>query len=413
MRQRHWLELLSDYDCDILYHSGKANVMADALSRKERSRPLRVRTLVMTMGLNLPKEILEAQTKALKPKNLSAEDVGGMLKEDMPKEKLEPRANETLCLNNRSCVPCFGNLKTLIMHKSHKSKYSIHSSSDKMYQDLKQLYWWPNIKANISTYVSKYLTCSKVKAEHQKPSGLLDTIWVIVDRLTKSAHFLPMKEDESMGKLTRQYLKEVVTRHAAPFEALYGRKCRSLICWVEVRDAQLTGPEIVHETTEKIIQIKKCIQAAGDRRKSYADRRRKPLEFQAGDKVLLKVSPWKGVIRFGKRGKLNPSYIGPFKVLAKVKTIAYRLELSDHIIRVHSNFHVSNLQKCFSDEPLVIPLDEIQIDDKPHFIEEPVEIMDREVKILKQSCIPIVKVRWNSKRGHEFTWKREDQMQKK
>ncbi|GKF04079.1 hypothetical protein Tco_0034747, partial [Tanacetum coccineum] len=146
--------------------------------------------------------------------------------------------------------------------------------------------------------------------------------------------------------------------------ALYGRKCRSPICWAEVGDAQLTGSEIVHEITKKIIQIKKLIQATRDRQKSYADRTRKPLEFDVGDKVMLKVSPWKGVIRFGKRGKLNPRCIGPFKILAK---------------------------KYFVDEPLVIPLDEIQIDDKLNFIEEPVEIMDREVKRLKKSRIPIVK----------------------
>ncbi|GKC13035.1 putative reverse transcriptase domain-containing protein [Tanacetum coccineum] len=148
---------------------------------------------------------------------------------------------------------------------------------------------------------------------------------------------------------------------AAPFEALYGRKCRSPICWAEVGDAQLTGPEIVHETTKKIIQIKKRIQATRDRQKSYADRRRKPLEFEVGDKVMLKVSQWKVVIRFGKRGKLNLRYIGPFKILDK---------------------------KFFSDEPLAIPLDETQIDDKLNFIEEPVEIMDQEVKRLKQSRIP-------------------------
>ncbi|GJY74501.1 putative reverse transcriptase domain-containing protein [Tanacetum coccineum] len=200
---------------------------------------------------------------------------------------------------------------------------------------------------------------------------------------------------------------------AAPFETLYGRKCRSPVCWAEVGDAQLTGPEIVHETTEKIIQIKKRMQAARDRQKSYADRRRKPLDFQVGDKVMLKVSPWKGVIRFGKRGKLNARYIGPFKILVKVGTVAYRLELPDQLSHVHSTFHVSNMKKCFSDEPLVIPLDEIQIDDKLNFIEEPVEIMDRKVKHLKQSRILIVKVRWNSRRGPEFTWEREDQMKKK
>ncbi|GKA09008.1 putative reverse transcriptase domain-containing protein [Tanacetum coccineum] len=201
--------------------------------------------------------------------------------------------------------------------------------------------------------------------------------------------------------------------NAAPFEDLYGRKCRSLICWAEVRDVQLTGLEIIHKTTKKIFQIKKRIKAARDRQKSYADRRRKPLEFKVGDKVMLKVSPWKGVIRFSKRGKLNPRYIGPFRIIAKVGTLAYRLEHPEQLSRVHSTFHVSNLKKCFVDEPLAISLDEIQIDDKLHFIEEPVEIMDREVNRLKQSRIPIVKVRWNSRQGPEFTWEREDQIKKK
>ncbi|GKA49244.1 putative reverse transcriptase domain-containing protein [Tanacetum coccineum] len=356
------LELLCDYDCEIRYHPGKANVVADALSRKERNQPLRVGALVMTIGLDLPKQILEAQTEARKQKNLKSEDVGGMLIENSKdpekprKEKLEPRADGTLCLNNISWLPCYGDLRTLIMHESHKSKYSVHLGFDKMYQDMKQLYWWPNMKADIATYVSKCLTCLKVKAEHQKPSGLLvqpeipqckwdnitmdfvtklprtqsgnDTIWVIVDQLTKSAHFLPMRETDPMDKLARLYLKEVVTRHeipvsiicdcdprlasnfwrsfqkamgtqldmstaylcrsertiqtledmlracmidfgnAAPFEALYGRKCRSPVCWAEVGDAQLTGLELIHETTEKIVQIKQRIQAARDRQKS-------------------------------------------------------------------------------------------------------------------------------------------------
>ncbi|GKC52128.1 hypothetical protein Tco_1074873, partial [Tanacetum coccineum] len=167
----------------------------------------------------------------------------------------------------------------------------------------------------------------------------------------------------------------------APFEAMYGRKC-SPVCWADVGDTQLTDPEIIHETTEKILQIKQIIQAACDRQKSYADVRHKPLELEEGDRVMLKVSPWKRVIRFGKRGKLNPRYIGPFKVLAKVGTVAYKLELPQQLSRVHSTFHVTILEKCLSDEPLAILLDEIHIDDKLHFVEEPVEIMDREVKRL-------------------------------
>ncbi|GKA26369.1 putative reverse transcriptase domain-containing protein [Tanacetum coccineum] len=360
MRQRRWLELLSDYDCELRYHPGKANVVADALSQKSKPKPLRVRALVMTIGLNLPVQILNAKVEARKEENYGTEDLSGMIK------NLEPRADGTLCLKNRSWIPCF-------------------------------------------------------------------------DRLTKSAHFLLMKETDTMEKLTRQYLKEVVSRHGVPvsiishrdskftshlwkslnealvlpFEALYGRKCRSPICWAEVGDAQLTGPEIVRETTEKIIQIKHRLQALRDRQRSYADKRRKPLEFQVEDKVMLKVSPWKGVIRFGKPGKLNPRYIGPFKILAKVGMVAYQLELPEKLSRVHSTFHVSNLKKCLSDEPLAIPLDEIHVDDKLNFIEEPVEIIDREVKGLKKSRIPIVKVRWNSRRGPEYTWEREDQMQKK
>ncbi|GJW59855.1 putative reverse transcriptase domain-containing protein [Tanacetum coccineum] len=351
MRQRCWLELISDYDCEIRYHPRKANVVADTLSRKEQIKPL--------------------QTEARKPKNLEAEDVGGMLiknlrESDNPrKKKLEPRVDGTLYLNNKSWLPCYADLRNLIMHESHKLKYYVHPGSDKMYQDMNKLYWWPNMKADIATYVSKCLTCLKVKAEHQKPSGLLvqpeipqwkwdnitmnfitklprtssgyDTIWVIVDRLTKSAHFLPMKENDSMDKFTRLYLKEVVTRHGIPvsiicdrdgrftsnfwrafqkalgtcldmsttyhpqtdgqsestiqtledilcacvidfgngwdrhlpliefsyknsyhtrikvaqIKALYGRKCRSPVCWVEVGDTQLIGPEIIHETTEK------------------------------------------------------------------------------------------------------------------------------------------------------------------
>ncbi|GJZ55393.1 putative reverse transcriptase domain-containing protein [Tanacetum coccineum] len=179
MRQRRWLELLSDYECEIHYHPGKENIVADALSRKEREPPLRVRALVMTIGLNLPKQILDAQTEARKPENIKNEDVRGMLVENsqdpekLRTEKLEPRADGTLCLNGRSWLPCYGDLRTVIMHESHKSKYYIHSGSEKMYQDMKKLYWWPNMKANIATYVSKCLTCAKVKAEHQRPSGLL------------------------------------------------------------------------------------------------------------------------------------------------------------------------------------------------------------------------------------------------
>nr|GFA07612.1 putative reverse transcriptase domain-containing protein [Tanacetum cinerariifolium] len=183
----------------------------------------------MTMGLNLPKKMLEAQIEALKPENLSAKDVEGMLRKDLPKEKLEPRANGTLCLNNRSWVPCVGDLRTLIMHDSHMSKYLIHLGSDKMYEDLKWLYWWPNMKANITTYILEWkwekITMDFITKLHKKTNGY-DTIWVIVDRLTKSAHFLPMQENDPMEKLMKLYIKEVVTRHGVPVSIIFDRDGR-------------------------------------------------------------------------------------------------------------------------------------------------------------------------------------------
>nr|GFB27294.1 putative reverse transcriptase domain-containing protein [Tanacetum cinerariifolium] len=203
------------------------------------------------------------------------------------------------------------------------------------------------------------------------------------------------------------------TIKAAPFEALYGRKCRSPVCWTEAGEAQILGPELIQETTKTIVQIKQRMQAARDRQKSYVDLKHKPMEFQVGDKVMLKVFLWKGVVRFGKRGKLNPRYVGPFKVLERVGDVAYKLDLPEELSRVHNIVHMSNLKKCHADEPLAVWLDGLHFDDKLHFMENPMEIIDREVKRLKQSQIPLVKVRWNSKRGPEFTWEREDQFRKK
>ncbi|GJW21116.1 putative reverse transcriptase domain-containing protein [Tanacetum coccineum] len=342
-------------------------------------------------------------------------------------KNLEPHADGTLCLRNRSWIPCCGDLRTLIMHESHKSKYSIHPGSDKMYQDLKKLYWWPNMKAEIATYVSKCLTCAKFKAECQKPSSLLvqpvipvwkwenitmdfvtklpktssgqDAIWVIVDRLTKSAHFLPMKETDSMEKLTRQYLKEVVSRHGVltdgqserTIQTLEDMMSASVIDLWKGWDRHLPLVEFSYNNS-----YHKSIKAAPFKalssksrsvfKRHVIDKRATPigrqsLGIQAGEKVMLKVSHGKkGDTSLAKWGKLNPRYIGPFKILAKVETVSYQLELLKQLSRVHSTFHVSNMKKCFSDEPLAIPLDEIQIDDKRNFIEELVKIMDQEVK---------------------------------
>nr|GEX96335.1 hypothetical protein [Tanacetum cinerariifolium] len=324
------------------YIYGKANVVADALSRKERDKPLRVRALVMTISLNLPKQILEAQIEALKPKNLKKEDVGSMIRTDIPKERLEPRADGTLCINGRSWLPCYDDLRSVIMHESHKSKYSIHS-----------------------------------------------------DRLTKSAHFLPIRENDMMDKLARLYLDRIVTRNGTLVSIICDRDRRfTSNFWKTFQKALGTNLDMstaYHPETDG--QSERTIQTLEDMLRAYvidfgkgwvkhlplvefsynnsyhASIKVAPYEALYGrkDRVILKVSPWKGVVRFIKRGKLNP--------------------------RVHHTFHVSNLKKCYADEPLAMSLEGVHIDDTLQFVEEPVEIMEQEIKRLKRSWIPLVKVR--------------------
>ncbi|GJQ92391.1 putative reverse transcriptase domain-containing protein [Tanacetum coccineum] len=326
-------------------------------------------------------------------------------------------------------VTCYGGLKDVILHGVHKLNTLLIRALTRV-PGYEETFLVAQYECHIGTMLGNCLNCAKAARSLQKALGT---------SLDMSTAYHPQTDGQS--ERTIQTLEDMLracvidfgngwVKHlplvefsynnsyhasikAAPFEALYGRKCRSPVCWAEVGQVQLTGPELVQETTERIIQIKQRIQTARDRQKSYADLKRKPMEFQVGDKVMLKVSPWKGVVRFGKRGKLNPRYVGPFKVLKKVGAVAYKLELPQELSRVHNTFHVSNLKKCYSDDPLVVPLEGLQVDDKLHFVEEPVEIMDREVKQLRRSRVPIVKVRWNSRRGPEFTWEREDQFRKK
>nr|GEX82960.1 putative reverse transcriptase domain-containing protein [Tanacetum cinerariifolium] len=276
-RQHRWLELLNDYDCKIRYHPGKANVVADALSRKERIKPLRVRSLVMTIRLELPKQILNAQTEARKPENIKNEDVGGMLIENLKNpeklrtEKLEPHADGTLCLNERSWLPCYGDLRTVIMHESRKLKYSIHPDEQS--------------ERTIQTLEDKLCACAV-----NFGNG-----WV---------NHLPLVE-LSYNNSYHTSIK------AASFKALYGRKCRSPVCWAEkIREVK---PE-----------VRWTIQGVGN-----------------------------------------------------VRFVAYKLELPEELSMVHNSFHVSNLKKCYADEPLAVPLDGLHFDDKLYFVEEPIEIMDR------------------------------------
>ncbi|GKE33570.1 putative reverse transcriptase domain-containing protein [Tanacetum coccineum] len=323
---------------------------------------------------------MAAQSEAFKQENVLAERLHGL------DQQMERKEDETLYFMDR---------------------ISVSRRADKMYHDLRDMYWWPRMKRDIATYVSKCLTCLKVKAEHQRPLGLLqqpeilkwkwdkitmdfitklpktksghDTIWVIVDRLTKLAHFLATQEDYSTQRLVRLYIDEIVARYGVPLNSLaiiviiraFG-VLRSKYCmernvgrpWAEIGESSLIGPEL--------------------------------------------VSPWKGVIRFGTKGKLAPKYVGPFEILERIGLVAYRLRLPEELSSVHDTFHVSNLKKCLADANLHVLLDEIKINKTLHFVEEPVEIIDCGVRSLKRSKISLVKIHRNSKRGPEFTWERED-----
>ncbi|GJT73657.1 mannan endo-1,4-beta-mannosidase 6 isoform X1 [Tanacetum coccineum] len=378
--------------------------------RKERVKPKRIQAMAMTIQLGIRGMILAAQGEAFKQENVLAERLHGL---DQQRERRENR-----------------------------SEYSIQRPSGLLQQPEIPEWKWDKITID---FINKL---PKTKTGH-------DTIWVIVDRLTKSVHFLAIREDYSTDRLARLYIDEIVARHGvlvsiisdqdghftsrfwqtlqkalgtrvdmstayhpqtdgqsertiqtledmlraiwcAPFEALYGRKCRSPVLWAEIGESSLIGPELVQKTTDKVVLIKEKLKAARDSQKSYADNRHKPLEFEVGDKVLLKVSPWKGVMRFGMKGKLAPRYVGPFEIFERIGPVAYRLRLPKELSEVHDTFHVSNLKKCLADANLHVPLDEIEINKTLYFFEKPVEIMDREVKTLKYSRILIVKVRWNS-----------------
>ncbi|GJR96514.1 putative reverse transcriptase domain-containing protein [Tanacetum coccineum] len=394
MHQGRWIELFSDYDCEICYHPRKENVVVDALSRKERVKLRRIRAMCMTIQSGVKDKILVAQMEATKLENAPAKILRGL------DQLMEVKEDGGLYFMDQIWVPLVGSVRTLIMDKAHTTSKGCTSKTFRFVATTR------DSRVEITMDFITKLPIS---------SSGHDTIWVIMDRLTKSAYFLAIREDYSMERLARIYINEVLSRHRvpvsiisdrdgrftlqfwqtlekalgaqldmsrhkyAPFEALYGRECRSPILWTEIRESRLIGPEMVQETTDK------------------------PLEFSVGDQVLLKVSPWKGVVRFGKKAKLASRYVGPFAIIEWIGPIAYRLRLPQELSSVHDTLHVSNLKKCLADANLHVPLDEIKVDKTLCFVKEPMEIMDREVKRLKHSKILIVKVHWNSKiRGNAY-----------
>ena len=540
MRQRRWLELIKDYDCSINYHPGKANVVADALSRKERLNMLTLPEELKKDIENLELEIRDLSLEGerfyemvLQPELL--EKIRRCQEKVMEEQREDLTGEEYLCpkdekgikrFANRIWIPRVMELKDEILSEAHDSRYSVHPGSTKMYQDLKKHYWWPNMKREIADWVSRCLTCQRVKAEHQRPSGLLqpleipewkwehitmdfivglpqtrckhDAIWVVIDTLTKSAHFLPISDKYTIEKLVSIYIKEIVTRHGvhvsivsdrdarftsrfwqsfqeclgtklnlstayhpqtdgqsertiqtiedmlracsldfkgnwddhlplvefaynnsyhssigmAPYEALYGRKCRSPICWDEIGEKRLLGPELIEQTKQSVDRIKKRLVAAQDRQKKYADLGRKDKTFEVGEKVLLKVSPWKGVVRFGKRNKLSPRFIGPFEILKKVGTVSYQLALPPDLQHIHDVFHISLLKAYKTDTRHILEYEPAHLQPDLTYEEKPIQIVDTKLQELRTKKVKLVKVIWKNRAVEEATWELEDEMRR-
>ncbi|KAG8481029.1 hypothetical protein CXB51_025732 [Gossypium anomalum] len=448
------------------YHPGKANVVADALSRKLlfALRAMNTRLKVSDDGSILAElrarpmflqEICEAQK--------NDQDLQAKRKQYEVDTESDFRIGSNGCLmfKDRICVPKNEWNDSNILQEAHSGYFSIHPGSTKMYNDLKKMYWWNGMKRDISEFVSKCLICQQMKAEHQVPSGLLQPIMVPEWKWDRNYHGFYIRVavnsgeekchlDYSLNKLAELYIREIVRLHGIPLSIISDRDPRftsrfwqklqealgtklnfstafhpqtdgqserviqiledMLRCCTELKENQIYGVDLIKETEEKVKVIQDCLKATSNRQKSYADLKRKEIEYQVGDKVFLKVSPWKKVLRFGRKGKLSPRFIGPYEVIEKVGPVAYRLALPPELEKIHDVFHVSMLRRYRSDPSHVVSPTEIELQLDMTYEKEPIKILAREVKQLRNKNVALVKVLWQRHGIEEATWESEETM---
>ncbi|RVW49285.1 Transposon Ty3-I Gag-Pol polyprotein [Vitis vinifera] len=463
MRQRRWIELLKDYDCIIQYHSRKVNVVADALNRKsvgslaaikgcqrqllEDLRSLQVHMRVLDSGALVANFIVQpdlvGRIKALQKNDLNLVQLMEEVKKGS-KPDFVLSDDGILRFMTRLCVPNDGDLRRELLEEAHCSRLAIHPGGTKMYKDLRQNYWWSGMKRDIAQFVAQCLVCQQVKAEHQRLAGSLqplaipewkwehitmdfviglprtlrgnNAIWVIVDWLTKSAHFLPMKVNFSLDRLASLYVKEIVRMHGVPVSIVSDRDPRfTSRFWHSLQKAlgtKLSFSTAFHPQTDG--QSERVIQVFGRLVKSlYFGPARRDLEFEVGDHVFFKVSPMKSVMRFGRKGKLSPRFVGPFEILEKIGTLAYKVDLSPSLSKVHNVFHVSTLRKYVFDPSHVVELKPIQISEDLTYEEVSVQIVDVMDKVLRHAVVKLVKVQWSNHSVREATWELEEEMREK
>ncbi|KAH0745920.1 hypothetical protein KY285_007577 [Solanum tuberosum] len=439
LRHQRWMELLKDYDVTIQYHLGKANVVEDALSRK-------------TLGISERGGVLASiEVKAtfieeIKAKQFEDENLNE-LKEKMANGKTQETTLDVdgvLSVKGRIFVPRVDDLIQKLLVESHGSRYSIHPGVTKMYRDLKRIYWWSGMKKDIAEFVVKCQNCQQVKYEHQRPAGLLqrmpisewkwerivmdfvvgfpktlgkfDSIWEVVDRLTKSAHFISVRTDYNAEQLDKVYVKEIVRLHGVPLSIISDRGHWDKfipLCWFEAGDVKPLGVDLVKDARDKVRSIQAKLLAAQSIQKKYVDHKVRDIEFQTSGNALLKVSPMKLVLRFGRKGKLSPRYIGPLEVLECVGPVAYRLALPPNISGVHPVFHVSMLKRYHGDRDYIIKWDSIVLYKDLQYEEEPIVILDRDMRKCRTKDIKSVKVQWKHRPVEEATWEIERDMRDK